>query len=97
MANSSPPWADYHVLMECCLVALDKLPGVYPIGIGEMIHRATTKLVMRETGDLAKMVCGSFQLCAGFEAGIERTNHSVTKQRKDKNAPASGKGDDKES
>ena len=33
MANSSPPWAAYCALMACCLVALDKRPGVCPVGI----------------------------------------------------------------
>ena len=34
MANSSPPCAAYFVLMEFCLVALDKRPGVHPVRIG---------------------------------------------------------------
>ena len=33
--NSSPPWAAYRSLMAFCLVALDKRPGVCPMGIGE--------------------------------------------------------------
>ena len=37
MDNSSPPWAAYRALMACCLVALDKRPGVRPVGIGEML------------------------------------------------------------
>ena len=72
MANSSPPWAAYCALMECCLVALDKRPGVRPVGIGEMLRRAFAKLVMREAGEEAKRACGNLQLCAGLKAGIER-------------------------
>ena len=34
MDNSSPPWAAYRALMACRLVALDKSPGVRPVGIG---------------------------------------------------------------
>ena len=34
MANSSSPWAAYRALMACRLVALDKRPGVRPVGIG---------------------------------------------------------------
>ena len=71
MANSSPPWAVYRALMACHLVALDKRPGVRPVGIGETLHRALAKLVMRAAGDQAKMACGNLQLCAGLEAGIE--------------------------
>ena len=54
MANSSPPWAAYCALMACCLVALDKRPGVRPVGIGQTIRRALAKLVMRAAGDQAK-------------------------------------------
>ena len=38
MANSSPPWAAYRELMACRLVALDKRPGVRPVGIGETLR-----------------------------------------------------------
>ena len=34
MANSFPPWAEYCALVACRLVALDKRPGVCPVGIG---------------------------------------------------------------
>ena len=40
MANSSPAWAAYHALIACRLVALDKNPGVRPVGIGETIRRS---------------------------------------------------------
>ncbi|KAL7519316.1 hypothetical protein ACHAWF_000226 [Thalassiosira exigua] len=46
--------------------ALDKQPGVRPLGIGEIWRRA-----------MAKAACGSTQLCAGLEAGIEGAIHSV--------------------
>ena len=32
MANSSPPWSAYRALMAFHLVALDKRPGVLPVG-----------------------------------------------------------------
>ena len=70
MANSSPPWAAYRSLMACLLVALDKRPGVRPVGIGEMLRRALAKLAMRADGDQAKTVCGNLKLCAGLKAGI---------------------------
>ena len=54
MANSSPPWAAYRALMPCSLVALDKRPGVRPVGIGETLRRALAKLVMRAAGEQAK-------------------------------------------
>ena len=81
MANSSPPWADYRALMACCLVALDKRPGVCPVGIGETLSRARAKLVMRAAGDQAKTACGNLQLCAGLEASIEGATHAVGQHR----------------
>ena len=77
MANSSPPWSDYRALMACFLVALDKRPGVCPVGIGETLLRSLAKLVMRAAGDQAKTACGNLQMCAGLEAGIEGSTHDV--------------------
>ena len=68
MANSYLPWAAYHALMACCLVVMYNLPGVCPIGIGEKLLQATTT------------ACGSLQLCAGLEAGIERSTHAVAQR-----------------
>ena len=81
MDNSSPPWAAYRALMACCLVVLDKRPGVRPVGIGETLRRALAKLVMRAAGDQAKTACGNLQLCAGLEAGIEWGTHAVGQRR----------------
>ena len=67
--------------MACRLVALDKRPGVRPVGIGGTLRQALAKLVMREAGDQAKTACGNLQLCAGFKAGIEGTTHAVGKLR----------------
>ena len=62
MASCSPPWAAYCALMACCLVAVDKHPGLRPMGIGETLHRALDKLVMRAASDQAKTACGNLQL-----------------------------------
>ena len=59
MDNYSPPLAAYRALMACCLVVLDKRPGVCPVGIGETLRRALTKLVMKAAGDQAKTACGN--------------------------------------
>ena len=63
--------------MACRLVALDKRPGVRPVGIGETLRRALAKLIMRSAGDQAKTARGNLQLCAGLEAGIEGATHAV--------------------
>ena len=81
MANSSPPWAAYRVLMACRLVALNKRPGVRPVGIGETLRRFLAKIVMREAGDQAKTECGNLHLCAGLEAGIEGATHAMGQRR----------------
>ena len=81
MANFSPSWAAYRALMSCRLVALDKRAGVRPVGIGETLRRAFTKLVMRAAGEQAKTACVNLQLCAGLKAGIEGATHAV-RQRK---------------
>ena len=77
MANSSLPWSDYRDMMECCLIAMDKHPGVCHIGIWEKLRQATAKFVIRVAGYQAKTACGSLQLCAGLESGIERVTHAV--------------------
>ena len=84
MANSYPPWAAYCTLMACRLVALDKRPGVRPVGIGETLRQALAKLVMRAAGDQAKTACGNLQLCTGLEAGIEGATHAVGQRRADR-------------
>ena len=73
--------AAYCAIMACCLVALDKRPGVHPICIGETLRRALAKLVMRAAGDQAKKVCDNLQICAGLEGGIERATHAVGQRR----------------
>ena len=76
-----PPWSAYCALMLCRLVALDKRPGVHPVGIGEMLCRSLAKLVMREAGDQAKTACGNLQLCVGLEASIDGATHALGQRR----------------
>ena len=37
MTNSIVPWEDFRALMANCLIALEKCPGVRPIGLGESL------------------------------------------------------------
>ncbi len=62
------------------LVALDKQPGVRPVGIGECWLRAVSKLVLADCSKEGKAACSSTQLCASLEAGIEGAIHSVRKK-----------------
>ena len=77
LANTAPPWAAYRATMARRLVALDKQPGVRPLGIGEVWERLWAKCVLGEAGQQGKLACGSSQLCAGLEAGIEGAIHAV--------------------
>ena len=36
LCNGAPPFAAYRALMACRLVALDKVPGVRPVGLEEI-------------------------------------------------------------
>jgi hypothetical protein len=79
--------------MACRLVALDKQPGVRPVGVGEILRRLIAKMVLRKAGDQAKVACGNLQLCASLEAGIEGAAHAVRKRRE---ARANPQGEGKE-
>ena len=77
MANDTPLWAAIRALMSNRLMALDKCPGVRPVGIGEIWRRLFARCVLKVAGTEAKEACGSAQLCAGLEAGIEGAVHAV--------------------
>jgi hypothetical protein len=59
------------------LIALDKCPGIRPVGIGEIWSRLIAKVIFVEAGPEAKNACSDNQLCAGLEAGIEGGIHAV--------------------
>ena len=57
------------------LVALDKQPGIRPLGIGEAWMRAVSKLILMQCGRDGKAACGNTQLCTGLKARIKGTIH----------------------
>ena len=76
-ATSIIPPDDLIAYNGCRLVALDKCPGVSPIGIGEVMRRITGRIMVdciRQ--DLTSLV-GNMQLCLGQKCGIEHAIHSL--------------------
>ena len=59
LCNSITPWDDVRALVASCLIALDKYPGVRPIGIGEILCRVIGKAVCMATRLDIEVVCGS--------------------------------------
>ena len=60
------------------LIALDKMPGIRPIGIGETWRRLFAKSVIEDSGAEVVEACGCKQLCAGLKAGIEGAVHTAS-------------------
>lgn len=95
LANNSPPWAGYHAMMACCLIAIDKQPGVCPVGIGEVYRCLFAKAVIAHTSSKAAFACGSTNLCAGLPAGIEGAVHALAKDYAHKGRPPIMEASDK--
>ena len=58
-------------ILACRLIALDKCPGVRPIGIGDTARRIISKAVLAITRGDIQEATGSLQLCAGQISGCE--------------------------
>ena len=59
------------------LIALDKYPGVRPIGIGETFRRVIRKTICLPCRDDVEEICEISQLCAGLKCGIEEAIHAA--------------------
>ena len=79
LANNVVEWESIRALMASRLVALDKNPGVRPIGIGEVLRRLLGKAMVLVTGVDVEELCGADQLCSGLKGGIEGAIHSVNR------------------
>ncbi len=62
---------------SCRLIALDKNPGVRPIGIAEVARRIIGKAILSIVRPDIQQVAGSTQLCAGQEGGCEAAVHAM--------------------
>ena len=86
MANDFSPWAATHALLANRLMALEKCPGIRPIGIGDIWGWLLANCVLKVAGANTKDACGNVQLCAGLEAGIEGavpTTHTLFAEKED--------------
>ena len=77
LCTEEVPFQYIESLTACRLIALDKNPGIRPIGIGEILRRIIGKCVMTVTkGDITES-SGPLQTCAGHKAGIEAAIHAM--------------------
>ena len=73
----------------CRLIPLDKgsdqngLPGIRPIGIGEVLRRIVGKSVMAVLKADIQSACGCLQTCTGIRSGIEAAIHAASEIWKD--------------
>ena len=64
-------------LLACRLIALNKHPGVRPIGIGDTARRIIAKAVLMIVGPDIQEASGCQQMCGGQIAGIEAAVHAT--------------------
>jgi len=67
--------------LQCLLnnrfIAFDKIPGVRPIGIGEVSHHLIAKSILQVVKSDILEVAGCSQLCAGQQGGCEAAIHAM--------------------
>ena len=61
----------------CRLIALDKNPGVRPIGVCDTVRRIIAKAILMTIRSDVLDMAGSLQLCAGQISGTEAAVHAV--------------------
>ena len=74
--------------VACRLIALNKCPGVRPIGIGEVVRRILGKVILATIGDDIQDAAGALQVCAGQQAGCKAALHAMREISEDPNTNA---------
>ena len=64
-------------LVTSCFIALDKCPGIRPIGFGETVRRIMGHAILAVLKNDIMLALGPLQLCAGQEAGCEAAIHAI--------------------
>ena len=77
LANTIVPWNQVCAMVSNRLIALDKCPGVHPVGVGETLRRVVGKAVCMATRIDIEDLCGIDQLCGGLRSGIEGAVHAM--------------------
>ena len=76
--NQILPWSKVGALVSGRLSALDKCPGVRPIGTGECLQRIICKSLAEFTKVDLEEACTTDQLACGLKAGVECANHALS-------------------
>jgi len=77
ISNGSPPYAAYRAMNTLRTVALDKTPGVRPLGVGESWMRLWSDCSHTKMKVAATNACGNTQLCASLRSGIKANLHAI--------------------
>ena len=75
LINGRTPSAAYREMVGRPMIALDKKPGVRPVGVRETWHRLMVKYILRIIGQEVNDACGTEHLTGEVEAGIEGGIH----------------------
>ena len=63
--------------LVCQLIALDKRPGVRPIGVCDVARRIVAKAILQVVDRDIEEACGYLQKCSGLPAGLEAAVHAM--------------------
>ena len=77
LVNQNSPWAAYKAFIFGRLIALNKRPGIRPVGVGETWRHIFTKFVLRLAGPEATNTCQYDHICSRLKVLIYGFIHGV--------------------